>query len=128
MISRTIRGRSVDEVVERLKQGAASASMAIVAHLNGQANAAKRGLSVPGDQILEVFRPDLAIRVWEADKSAGLDIPIRIHVFEQGAATVISYRPPSAVFAPYHNPRLDLIGAELDPVFAAIAAHAAMDG
>lgn len=124
MISSILKDTSVDEVVERLKQAAAEASMGVVAHINGQANAARRGLVVAGDQILEVFRPDLAIRVWRAEKRAGIEIPVRIHVFKQGPETVVSCRPPSEIFAPYRNPELDLIGTELDPVFARIVAGA----
>jgi len=124
MITVTITDKGVDEVVERLKQAAASTPMGVVAHINGQANAAKRGVSVAPDQIIELFRPDLAVRVWNAEKAAGIDIPIRIHVFDRDGKTVLSYRTPSQVFAPYLNPQLDLIGRELDPVFTEIVHHA----
>jgi len=112
----------VDEAVRRLLEGIAAAPLALVAHINGQANAAKRGLRVPADQILEVFRPDFAVRVWAADKRAGIDIPLRIHVYEAEGAAVVAHRPPSEVFAAYANSALDEVAADLAPLLARVFA------
>lgn len=106
--------------VAKLIEAVNGVPMGLVAHINGQANAAKRGLTVPADQILEVFRPDFAIRVWQADKTAGIDIPLRIHIYEAAGRTIVAFRTAREVFAPYANPALDAIAAELDPIFAGI--------
>lgn len=108
------------ETAEKLKEAVAACSMALVAHIDGQANCAKRGLKVPPDQILEVFRPDFALRVWQADKAAGIDIPLRIHIYEQQGRTFVAHRLPREVFARYGNPALDAVAAELEPIFARI--------
>lgn len=107
----------VDEVVEKLLAAIATYPMGLVAHANGQANCAKKGISVPADQVLEVFRPDFAIKVWAADKTAGIDIPLRIHVYEAGGKTWVAHRTASETFRPYANHSLDAIGAELDTIF-----------
>jgi uncharacterized protein (DUF302 family) len=112
----------VDEVVKTLVESIAAAPLALVAHINGQANAAKRGLSVPPDQILEVFRPDLAVRVWEADKRAGIEIPLRIHVYESAGRAVVSHRPPSEIFGRYDNAALNEISRDLAPLFERVFA------
>jgi uncharacterized protein (DUF302 family) len=91
--------------------------MGLVAHANGQANCAKKGITVPADQVLEVFRPDYAVKVWAAEKAAGIDIPLRIHLYEADGLTWIAYRPASDVFKPYANPQLDVLGGELDTIF-----------
>lgn len=109
-----------DEAIEKLLTGVESAGMRVVAHINGQANAAKIGKSVPADQILEIFRPDFAIRVWEACKPAGHDIPLRIHVYEDGDETRVACRMPTEVFAPYGSDALTAVGEELDAVFSQI--------
>jgi uncharacterized protein (DUF302 family) len=67
--------------------------------------------------LLEVFRPDYAVKVWAADKSAGIDIPLRIHLYEAGGKTWVAHRPAPEVFKPYVNPQLDALGAELDVIF-----------
>lgn len=109
-----------DAAAAKLIEAVQAVPMGLVAHINGQANAAKRGLSVPADQILEVFRPDFAIRVWQAEKAAGIDIPLRIHLYEADGRTVVAFRSAKEVFAPYANPALDALAAEIDPVFAGI--------
>jgi uncharacterized protein (DUF302 family) len=106
-----------EKTVNLLLKSIEAENMRVVAHINGQANAAKLGKTVPADQILEVFRPDFAIRVWEACKPAGHDIPLRIHVYELDGAVKVACRLPSEVFAPYASSALDSIGGELDTIF-----------
>ena len=108
---------TAEEAVKVLLAAIESENMRVVAHINGQANAAKLGKTVPADQILEVFRPDFAIRVWEACKPAGHDIPLRIHVYEDGHQVKVACRLPSTVFAPFDSAELDAIGADLDVIF-----------
>jgi uncharacterized protein (DUF302 family) len=111
---------SADAAVAELLAGIEAENMRVVAHINGQANAAKMGKEVPADQILEVFRPDFAIRVWTACKPAGHDIPLRIHVYEEGDAVKVACRMPTEVFAPFGSDALNEIGAELDGIFSNI--------
>ena len=108
---------SVDEAAVKLIAAIAAYPMGLVAHANGQANCAKKGMTVPADQVLEIFRPDYAVKVWAADKSAGIDIPLRIHLYEAGGKTWVAHRPASEVFKPYVNPQLDALGGELDVIF-----------
>lgn len=108
---------SVDEAVEKLLAAITAYPMGLVAHANGQANCAKKGIAVPADQVLEVFRPDYAVKVWAADKTAGIDIPLRIHVYEAGDKTWVAHRTASETFRPYASRQLDAVGAELDLVF-----------
>ena len=113
---------SAAEAVEKLKSAAAAVPMGVVAHIDGQANCARKGLAAAPDQILEIFRPDFALKVWAVDKRAGLDIPIRIHVCEHEAKTWVACRLPSVIFAPYANPALAALGRELDAIFLHILA------
>lgn len=114
-----------EEAVNALLSAIESENMRVVAHINGQANAAKMGKEVPADQILEVFRPDFAIRVWTACKPAGHDIPLRIHVYEDGDEVKVACRMPTEVFAPFDSIQLNEIGVELDGIFEKILSSAA---
>ncbi|WP_019626492.1 DUF302 domain-containing protein [Thioalkalivibrio sp. ALJT] len=116
----TITRMDPENAVERLKQAIEAQGLKLVSHINGQANAARIGVEVPTDQILEVFHPHYAVRVWQACKPAGIDIPLRIHVSGEGDVLRVSTRPASAVFAPWGEPDLQAIGAELDPKLQAI--------
>jgi uncharacterized protein (DUF302 family) len=113
---------SVDQAAEKLLAAVAAYPMGLVAHANGQANCAQKGLTVPADQILEIFRPDYAVKVWAADKAAGIDIPLRIHLYEADGKNWVAYRPAADVFKPYANAQLDAIAAELDAIFAQLLA------
>lgn len=115
--------KTVDEAIDTLQAGVEAAGMRVVTHINGQANAAKIGKQVPADQILEVFRPDFAIRVWSACKEAGLDIPLRIYAYEDtDGGSVIMCRMPNEVFAPYQSPELMRVAEELEGIFSGILA------
>jgi uncharacterized protein (DUF302 family) len=113
------------KVAEALERAIAEEKMGLVCHANAQRGAAGRGVTIKGNQVLMVFRPDFAIRLLAADPRAGFEAPIRIYVYENtdGTATV-SYLPPSTVFAPYRNPAVQAIGTELDPIFKAIVDRA----
>src|SRR5262245_17433094 len=112
---------SFQKVAEALERAIAEEKMGLVCHANAQRRAAARGVTIKGNQVLMVFQPDFAVRLLAADPRAGFEAPIRIYLYENpdGTATV-SYLPPSAVFAPYRNPEVQAIGAELDPIFKAI--------
>ncbi len=112
-------------VAEALAKAVTDHKMALVCHANAQRGAAARGVSIKGNQVLMVFRNDLAVRLLAADPQAGIDAPIRIYVYENadGTATV-SYVPPSAVFAQYKNPEVTTVAAELDPIVKAIVSAA----
>ncbi|WP_017942036.1 MULTISPECIES: DUF302 domain-containing protein [unclassified Thioalkalivibrio] len=116
----TITRLDPETAVATLKEAIDAQGLKLVSHINGQANAAKIGVEVPTDQILEVFHPSYAVRVWEACKPAGIDIPLRIHVSGDGGVLRISTRSARDVFAPWANPDLDAIGSELDPKLKAI--------
>lgn len=103
-----------DHTVRLLINAIESVPFRLIAHINGQANAAKAGITVTADQVLEFFRPDYAVQVWEAHKPAGIDIPLRMHVYEDQGRTWVSARLPSEIFLRYQNASLDRIGRELD--------------
>lgn len=95
--------------------------MLLVADIDVQKNASRRGMEITGNRILQAFRPDLAVKVWEMEIEAGVDIPVRIHVHEdrQGRVTA-RYRAPGEVLGWHGNDALAAFGAELDPVFERI--------
>lgn len=115
---------NTDAAIAKLQAGIEATGMRQVSHINGQVNAAMIGKEVPADQILEIFRPDFAVKVWEACKPAGIDIPLRIHVYEQEDETKVACRLPSEIFDFYEEPALTEIGEELDEIFLAILSYA----
>ena len=113
------------KVAEALEQSIAEQKMALVCHANAQRGAAARGVTIPGNQVMMVFRNDFAVRLLAADPKAGFEAPIRIYLYENpdGTATV-TYLPPSAVFASYRHPAVRAVASELEPIFRTIVERA----
>lgn len=113
-------------LLERLDHAVSAAQMAVVARASATIGAAQRGLTIPGNAVVMVFRNDFALRLLAASVAAGIEAPLRFYVTEEpdGTAT-LRYRPPSAVFATYGIQAVDRIAAELDPIFERIARDAA---
>lgn len=75
--------------------------------------------------MIGVFNNDLAVRVLQVSTAAMIEAPLRLYVTENadGSAT-LSYKRPSAVFAPYLDEggaALEAIALDLDATLAKIA-------
>ncbi|SRR6266545_3232319 len=115
-----------DTLLTRLEKAISDNGMGLVAQASASRGAASRGIKIPGNAVLEVFRNDYAVRMLEASVPAGIEAPLRIYVIENaGKPATIIYRRPSAVFAPYGNAKLDAMARELDPIFEKIVRDAA---
>lgn len=112
-------------VAAALVDAVSEEKMALVCHANAQRGAAARGVTIKGNQVLMIFRNDLAGRLIGADPRAAYEAPMRIYIYENtdGTAT-ISYDKPSALLAGYAQPDIRAVGAELDHIFTAIVARA----
>ncbi|MBK8184507.1 MAG: DUF302 domain-containing protein [Candidatus Competibacteraceae bacterium] len=112
-------------LVTKLEAAVAEHKMAVVAKASASQGAAARGVKIPGNAVIMVFRNDFAVRMLEASMPAGIEAPLRFYVTEaaDGKAS-LTWRAPSATFAPYGSAPLDKMASELDPLFAAIARDA----
>ncbi len=116
------------ELLDSLKAAIKAEGMYLVTQAGPTAAAARRGITIPGNRVVGVYRNDYAVRALATSTAAMIEAPIRFYVTENedGTAT-LSYKTPSAVFAPYLDEggvELSAIAAELDAIFAAIAARA----
>ena len=116
---------SFTDTVSRIESATEKNKMGMVAKASASAGAAGRGVKIAGNAVLMVFRNDYAVRMLAASVPAGIEAPIRLYVTEgsEGKVTV-TYRSPSAIFAPYGSAELDALAKELDPVFDRIVRDA----
>jgi len=114
-----------DALAARLEKAIEGNKMGLVAQASASRGAAGRGVKIPGNLVLMVFRNDYAVRMLAASVPAGFEAPLRLYVTEDanGKASV-TWRVPSAVFAPYGNAELNAMARELDPVFERIVRDA----
>ena len=115
-----------DALASRVEKAISDHKMGLVAQASASRGAAARGVKIPGNVVLMVFRNDYAVRMLSASVPAGIEAPLRIYVTENPDGTAsLTYRTPSAVFAPYASPALGEMAKELDAVFENIVRDAA---
>ncbi len=114
-----------DALVARLERAIGANRMGLVAQASASRGAAARGIKIPGNAVLMVFRNDFAVRILAASVPAGIEAPLRLYVTENSDGTAsLTYRLPSAVFAPYGSAELDRVAKELDLIFDKIVGDA----
>lgn len=112
-------------LVDSLKAAIEANDMVVVTQACASCGAARRGITIPGNMVLGVYRNDFAVRMLEASVPAGIEAPIRFYVTENADGTAsLTYRLPSAVFAPYGSADLDAMAKELDQIWQEIVADA----
>lgn len=133
-LSAELPGRSVTMVLqtqhrfdvlrERLEKFIKNNKMGLDAEASASRGAAARGIRIPGNAVVMVFRNDYAVRMLDASVPAGIEAPLRFYLTEQGdGTTTLTYQLPSAVFAPYASKALNEMALELDVIFRKIAAE-----
>lgn len=119
---------SYQVLIKRLDQAVKDNRMGLVTRASATLGAKKKlGKTIPGNMVVGVYRPDFAVRMLEASVPAGIEAPIRFYITENGDGTAsLSYKTPSAVFAPYKDggEKLKTMAAELDDIFNKIAQQA----
>ena len=118
-------GQPFKGFVDKLIGAIRANRMGIVAQACADCGAKAIGVTIPGNRVIMIFRPDFAVRMLKASEAAGIEAPLRLYVTERpdGGAR-LTYRLPSHVFAPYEVPALDEMARELDAIFARIVAAA----
>lgn len=88
------------------------------------------GKTIKGNMIIFAYGPQFAVRMLDASIAAGMEAPLRFYITENDdGGSTLSYKIPSIVFDPYDDggAALDEMAAELDDIFATIAAEAAAE-
>lgn len=113
------------ELVQNLEANIKANKMLIVTVASASDGAKGQGITIPGNRVVGVYRNDFARRMLEASVAAGIEAPIRFYVTEdENGTSTLSYKLPSAVFAPYFDEggdELRKLAGELDEIFAKIA-------
>ena len=124
-------GHSYPEMIERLDQAVKDHEMGLVTRASATVGVKKVfDEDIAGNMVVGVYHPRFAKRMLEASVPAGIEAPIRFYITEEAdGGTSLTYRAPSAVFAPWAdgNDDLQALAAELDEIFAGIFAQATAD-
>jgi uncharacterized protein (DUF302 family) len=108
-----VRG-SVDEVLDKLKKAVASNGMMVMGELHQGKVLEMTGLRVKSETVF-VGNPTVGKDVFSADPGAGIVLPVRINVFDDGHGnTIVSYVPPSHLLNSFGNAKVSGIAKMLD--------------
>lgn len=113
----------------RVPVAAADNGLGVVSRASATIGAKKLlNMDIPGNMVIGLFHPSFAVRMLDASIAAGIEAPIRVYVTEnQDGTATLSYKTPSAVFAPYMDEggdALKTLAEELDTIFANLAKQA----
>lgn len=116
---------SFSQLAKQLDKAVEASKLAVVTRASASGGAERRGVKIPGNMVVGVFRNDYAVRMLKASVPAGIEAPIRFYLTEDaGGTATLTYRKPSAIFAPYKSAELDAMAKELDPLYEKIAKEA----
>ncbi|MCA8884941.1 MAG: DUF302 domain-containing protein [Rhodobacteraceae bacterium] len=117
--------KTFDQMVAAVKTAAKAQSLGIVTEAGPTGAARARGITIPGNRVIGLFNNLYAVRILNLSTAAMIEAPLRVYVTEEpDGTTLLSYKTPSHVFAPYLDEGgADLAAAavELDAIFASVA-------
>jgi uncharacterized protein (DUF302 family) len=94
---------NADDTIHRLKSLLDQKKIHVFAHIDHAAAAKKVGLTLRSTQVLIFGNPQAGTPLMQSQQTIGLDLPLRVLVWEDDAGTVwLTYRKPS-VLARKHN-------------------------
>lgn len=116
------------DLAKRVRSAVGDNGLAVVTRAGPTGAAKQRGIEIPGNMVIGAFNNKFAVRILGLSTAAMIEAPVRLYVTENTDGTgTVSYKKPSAVFAPYADEGgadLAAAAAELDEIFEAIAADA----
>ncbi|MCB1857615.1 MAG: DUF302 domain-containing protein [Gammaproteobacteria bacterium] len=89
---------SVQETMDRLESIVTSKGLTIFNRIDHQANAAGAGMEMSSAQVLIFGNPKMGTAIMKQDAGAGLDLPLRVLVYQDAEGqTWISYHDPAGL-------------------------------
>lgn len=96
---------SVPVTVDRLASAVEGAGAKVFARINHAAGAEAVGAELRPTEVLIFGNPKLGTPAMQLSQSAGLDLPLRVVVFEEEDGTVVlAYHPPASLAADHGLP------------------------
>ena len=91
----------VSTTIDRLSDAARAVGMAVFATIDHAAAARDAGLELPDEMVLVFGAPKVGTALMQAAPRAGLDLPLRVLVFDDNGTTRVVYREPSTMAADF---------------------------
>lgn len=88
----------VNTTMDKLQAAVEGAGANVAARVNHSAAAEGVGIEIAPNQVLIFGNPNIGSPIFAENPAAGLDLPIRVVVYEDSAGdTIVAYRDPNAL-------------------------------
>lgn len=108
-----------DETVSRVKQAIEGQQLMVLFSADHQQMLKMVGVDAMPMQTIEFFHPRYGKRIFEGNRDASAEVPLRIMVMEGPMGTMVSWVKPSTTIGKYKG--LEGLGAELDTTLQQVA-------
>lgn len=89
---------SVQETMDKLEAAVKKAGAGVAARVNHAAAAESVGIEMAPNEVLIFGNPNIGSPIFLENPAAGLDLPIRVVVYEDASGqTIVAYREPAAL-------------------------------
>jgi uncharacterized protein (DUF302 family) len=114
----------VPTTVQRLEAAVKSRGATVVAKIDHAATAQANGLSLRPTVLVVFGNPKLGTPLMQSQQTAGLDLPLRVLVWQDASgATLVSYVPPALIAARYGITDRNEVVEKMAGALAAITAE-----
>jgi uncharacterized protein (DUF302 family) len=107
----TISSYTVAETVERLQGSLERRSITIFATIDHAAGAREVGLELPDETVVMFGDPRAGTPLMQKDPAVGIELPLRVLVWDDRGTTKVGYEDPTALADGY---RLDALEGRLE--------------
>lgn len=94
----------VAETADRLVAAVEAAGAKVFARIDHAGGAASVGVEIPANQVVIFGNPALGTAAIKDAPGAGLDLPLRVQILDEGGATVLIYHAPADLAADHGLP------------------------
>ena len=101
------------ELWSRMEIAVRDHEMLLITRASASRAAANRGVDIPGNGVIDIYRNDFAVRMLTASVAAGYEAPMRFYLIETSEGSALIYRLPSAAFAPLWPRRPGCLGRRI---------------
>ncbi|MEN0040062.1 MAG: DUF302 domain-containing protein [Pseudomonadota bacterium] len=116
---------SVADTSDKLVAAIEKAGATVFAVVDHQANAKKAGLDLPPTRLVIFGNPKIGTPIMQADRMAGVDLPVRVLIWEEGGTTKMAATAPDTFKQRYKvdaaEKPLTMMGGALGKLMAAAA-------
>ncbi len=115
----------VPKTVDRILAVAKSRGASVLAKVDHAAAAEKNGFSLRPTVVVLIGNPKLSTQLMQSDQTVGLDLPLRVLVWQDpGGVTQVGYVPPAAIAAGHGITDRDEVIDKMNGALAAVIKEA----